>query len=270
MEEQARVARFYDELGIKEWLRLDENPRARVVLHMHKQVLRRIVRSGDRVLDAGCGPGRFASELVRLGARLIAGDISFSQLALAGNRAGSFPKDSRRDLALLTVTSLPFADACFDATVCFGSILSHLGSQAEAGLRELVRVTRIGGCVLISVQSSQNYYLPYILDQVSKVGLESVDRAMMMGTEIAGASHIPWRAFSHAEIESLAARLDCDAMAISASNVLATVDSIPLLETMEKDESLWRAFLRWEEHLGRQRGNTERGSHMIAVLRKRA
>jgi hypothetical protein len=36
---QAGVARFYDNLGIKEWLRLESDVRMRVIFRLHRSVL---------------------------------------------------------------------------------------------------------------------------------------------------------------------------------------------------------------------------------------
>jgi ubiquinone/menaquinone biosynthesis C-methylase UbiE len=271
MEQQASVSRFYDHYGEDEWLRLEKDARARVILHLHKRALERFVRAGDRVLDAGCGPGRFSFELQRLGARVTAGDISPTQVSLVRQHIVSqTPAQKSPDLAVLTTTAIPFRDAAFDCVVCFGSVLSHLGEQAQAGMRELVRVTKKGGLLLISVMSTQNRYLPGILDAVTNQGIAAVDAHIREGVELPDASGIPWRTFGHEELEALAKSASCDIVSISASNVMATVADIPLLDQIEKNEALWQAFIGWEEHLSQLRGNTERGSHLIAVLRKQA
>lgn len=70
------IARFYDEYGAREWERFDLSAMDRVGLEVHLRLLREHIRVGDRVLDAGAGPGRFTLELARLGARVVAGDIS--------------------------------------------------------------------------------------------------------------------------------------------------------------------------------------------------
>ena len=44
-------------------------------------------------------------------------------------------------------------DGSFDATVCFGGPLSYVVDRAEQGIAELVRVTKPGGHVLVSVMS---------------------------------------------------------------------------------------------------------------------
>jgi SAM-dependent methyltransferase len=166
------------------------------------------------------------------------------------------------------VTSLPFAGATFDRVVCFGSVLSHCGERAEEAAVEVVRVLRPDGILLISVQSTQNYYLEFMLEQVDRYGLQAVNDAILHGKQLPDESEVAWRAFSHDEIESLAHVIGCEVVCISASNVLATIENIPLLEKMERNPRLWEALLRWEEHLGQVRGNTERGAHIIAVFRK--
>src|SRR5688500_10247732 len=135
-DDQAAVRHFYDEYGAREWQRLDAEPGARVLSHLHALLLRGFVRTADRVLDAGAGAGRLARELVELGAYVSAGDVSPVQVRLCRVHAPG------ADAVQLTATALPFSDARFDVVVCFGAVLSHLGEEAEAGLAELVRVTR--------------------------------------------------------------------------------------------------------------------------------
>jgi hypothetical protein len=141
--------------------------------------------------------------------------------------------------------------------------------MAEDAARELVRVSRVGGLILLSVQSPQNHFLPEIVRLVRANGLEAVNQAILHNQQLPDETGIPWRAFSHEQVELLAQQLNCEVAFISASNVLATIHDIPLLEQIESDNAFWQAFLNWEQHLAIQRGNTEHGSHMIAVLRKR-
>src|SRR2546421_6526123 len=61
----------------------DEDARRAVVL------IQRVVgwKSGDRVLDLACGPGRHAAELERLGARVVGFDLSRAMLRRGPERA---------------------------------------------------------------------------------------------------------------------------------------------------------------------------------------
>jgi hypothetical protein len=60
-----RIAAFFDEYGEREWGRFEDGRNTRASLEVHLHYLQRFVHAGDRVLDAGAGPGRFTIELAR-------------------------------------------------------------------------------------------------------------------------------------------------------------------------------------------------------------
>lgn len=97
--------------------------------------------SGRRVLDAGAGTGAVSAELVRRGAHPVAADLSVAMLAWLARE--------RPPAAACDVRALPFLSAVFDAAIA-AFVLNHL-TDPDAGLRELVRVTRPRGTVLASV-----------------------------------------------------------------------------------------------------------------------
>jgi len=98
-----------------------------------------VVRKGDRVLDACCGTGDLA-----IGARARGADVvglDFSEAMLERSRSKSREIEWVRG----DVLALPFDDSSFDAvTVGFGV---RNVDDLEAGLRELRRVLRPGGCI---------------------------------------------------------------------------------------------------------------------------
>lgn len=77
-----RMAAFFDEYGEREWTRFEDGRTSPISLAVHTHYLRRFVRSGDRVLDVGAGPGRFTVELARIGAIITVADLSPGQLDL--------------------------------------------------------------------------------------------------------------------------------------------------------------------------------------------
>jgi 2-polyprenyl-3-methyl-5-hydroxy-6-metoxy-1,4-benzoquinol methylase len=60
--------RFYDTYGEREWARLESSAYNRLEAIIHADFTHRYVRQGDRVLDAGSGPGRFSILLAQIGA----------------------------------------------------------------------------------------------------------------------------------------------------------------------------------------------------------
>jgi SAM-dependent methyltransferase len=104
------------------------------------------VRGCQRILDAGCGNGRYSRFLLRDAdpdAVLTAFDLAPRMLARARRRL----RNGRVSHVVADLTRLPYADASFDAVVC-GWVLEHL-PDPRPGLRELARVLRPGGKLLL-------------------------------------------------------------------------------------------------------------------------
>src|SRR5215471_13833427 len=99
------------------------------------------VRSGQRALDVGCGPGALTAELSgRLGAgEVCAVDPSESFAAAAGERLPGVA------VSVAAAERLPFPDRAFDAVLA--QLVVHFMADPVAGLREMGRVTRRGGVV---------------------------------------------------------------------------------------------------------------------------
>ena len=122
----ARTAEFFDEYGEREWTRFEDGRTPGPSLTTHVRMLEGYVRPGDRVLDAGSGPGRFTLEMLRLGAHVTALDISPGQLELLRARVPDV------DAVVGDITDLSrFPDDGFDVTVCFGGPLSYVVDRAE-------------------------------------------------------------------------------------------------------------------------------------------
>jgi arsenite methyltransferase len=103
--------------------------------------------AGDRVLDAGCGPGFYVAEtLERVGPEgsVVGVDASEPMLALAAKRCEGHDNVAfeRGD-----VTALPVADADFDRALSV-QVLEYV-ADIPAALGELFRVLRPGGRLLI-------------------------------------------------------------------------------------------------------------------------
>lgn len=120
---------------------------------LHRAWKRRLVRMaqvkpGEQALDVCCGTGDIAFGLARAGATVAGIDFSEAMLHVAQRRSGiphstlRAPHFQRGD-----AQALPFGDSTFDITTV-GYGLRNLPSW-ERGLREMHRVTRPGGRVLV-------------------------------------------------------------------------------------------------------------------------
>ena len=97
--------------------------------------------TGRRVLDLGCGKGRFARVLAARGARVVGLDVSAAMLAGAG-RAGL-------DRVLGSARRLPFGGSSFDAAIAV-EVFEHLEPRViDDACREVTRVLRPGGLFVL-------------------------------------------------------------------------------------------------------------------------
>jgi 2-polyprenyl-3-methyl-5-hydroxy-6-metoxy-1,4-benzoquinol methylase len=96
-----------------------------------------------RVLDVGCGEGRFAVELAREGLEVVGVDVAEEAVSRARARA---PQLDFRVIPLQG--EWPLADASFDA-VWAGETIEHVADTSR-WLSQLARVLRPGGRLLLS------------------------------------------------------------------------------------------------------------------------
>jgi demethylmenaquinone methyltransferase / 2-methoxy-6-polyprenyl-1,4-benzoquinol methylase len=99
------------------------------------------VGPGTRALDVATGTGDLALALARRGGEVVGSDFSEGMLHRAREKSSAVRWEQGNALAL------PYEDASFDAaTVGFGA---RNFSALEDGLREMVRVVRPGGRVVV-------------------------------------------------------------------------------------------------------------------------
>jgi SAM-dependent methyltransferase len=262
--DRERTAAFYDEYGEREWTRFEDGRTPAPSLDVHVEHLRRFVRAGERVLDAGAGPGRFTIELARVGCDVVVADVSPRQLELNRERVAAAGLEERVvERVQADVTDLSrFDDAGFDATVCFGGPLSYVLDRADDALAELVRVTRSRGHVLVSVMSLVGtivHYLPIVLDLVRRDGAAKSDAILETGLLPEGDDygHLTMKLYRWSELETL----------LSPHGTIVAAAAAGLLPPAKPEEPELRAFLsRAELALASEPGALACGQHILAVL----
>ncbi len=145
-----------------------------------------------RLLDAGCGNGRYAIPLAMRGFDVVAVDVSLNALKMAGKSIVG----RKIDIGLLAsnVYQMPFSDSSFDVIWCYGVLQHLLLKEREAAIGEFRRLLRNGGLLFVEVLGEED--MRYGGDEVEP------------GT-FSRKNGIVYHYFSRSELEELLGELSC-------------------------------------------------------------
>jgi SAM-dependent methyltransferase len=110
--------------------------------------------NGERILEAGCGAGRFTQLALETGAEVVAFDLSLAVEAAWRNNPGA------PNLSMLqaSIYEIPLRKAAFDKIFCMG-VLQHC-PDVPAAFRSLLPFLRPGGEIVIDVYEDQPGFPP--------------------------------------------------------------------------------------------------------------
>lgn len=110
------------------------------------------IKTGDRVIELGCGYGRILPALCSKAKQVTGIDTSLESLLSADKLRTSYPNLS---LALMNAAALGFPGETFDVTICIQNGISAFHVDPGQLINETIRVTKNGGIILFSSYASK-------------------------------------------------------------------------------------------------------------------
>ncbi len=184
MSEQ-RVKKFYTGEVRKEWKRLVRDAYHRLEFETTLHFLEKYLPKRGRILDAGGGPGRYSVELARRGYEVVLLDLTPANLEFAKRQIKrAHVQDHVTEIVEGSIADLSrFSSNSFDAVICLGGPLSHVPDRRKRtkAISELVRVTKKGAPILVSVMSRLGLQVVVLSLFPHEIELPQFKRARDMG-----------------------------------------------------------------------------------------
>lgn len=125
--------------------------------------------AGKRILDAGCGHGRYAGWLIERGADVLAVDENTEMLEQARQRVSKQAELRQADMT----EPLEFVDDSeFDGVVCGLSL--HYVKDWRQPFTEFARILRPGGFLVFSAQHPVDEYIAFDAENYFEIGQEQM------------------------------------------------------------------------------------------------
>jgi len=259
----ADVADFYDRFGDREF------GRPSLVNYVSEALHEAFLRGArGRALDAGAGIGRFTVPLARHCRSVVVVDISSSQLERNRVRVREAGLLRRIEAHLqLDISHLKgLGDSSFDSVVCFRGPINYSVTSLDRALSELLRVTRPGGLLLVSVRTRFSAIRSLALAGVHLNDLLQMRRALGVSIKpVIRARHVPaQRLISIGEFLDLVAHQSGVVERVSGDGFLT-----PWLAASTQT-TLWPAILKIERRLARDVYAVATANHAMFAIRKSA
>jgi len=164
-----KTASFFGDLfgSFDEWMHyLDQDTKKnglRTMFAANGIDLSEVLSSKEKVLEAGCGYGRYTYELLKEGGpdgkqrEITCLDLSQENLVMNRRMTRTLFPDSRNEYVRGSVTAIPLPDRFCDLCICTG-VIHHIDDYWK-GLDEVVRVIQPGGTLIFAVMGSRGLFL---------------------------------------------------------------------------------------------------------------
>ena len=267
---------YYNSYGEREWERLEKSLHGRVHFEVTKHILRRHLPGEGHLLDAGCGPGRYAIHLAEEGYRVSLVDISEEQLKLAEEKIGEAGvRENISEVRCLDICDLSeIHDASFDAVLCLGGALSYVRDARDSAISELIRVAKPRSPVIVSVMSllgtfhliSHFDHAEFLVTMEDHVEWDPSTAFPEYIDSKPGSNqwHAPMTLYTSTYMREFLEGHGCEVLEIASTNTI-TSSYWGELERISSNPEATEVLMRLEREFSTRPGVLDMGEHLIAV-----
>ncbi|MEK5032176.1 class I SAM-dependent methyltransferase [Paenibacillus sp. FSL R7-0302] len=266
----------YDTYGDREWTRLTKDGPGELLYQVHLDILQRYTKPTDTVLEIGAGSGRYTKDLATMCSELTVADLSSHQIEFNQSKMQELSlMDRIKAYHVLDVLDMSvFEEASFDTVVCIGGVINYLLDKETEGIRELLRVLKPGGILVVGSMSfigSSLYYLDGIRYEKEQFGIEATRWIMNTGIQDEEHYPVPSKHYIHmmrsSELDALFALFPVNILERSSAG-LYTQAGDAALENARNDPEFWKLMIKKEIAFTKLPGTLDCGMNIIYVVRK--
>ena len=267
---------YYDSFGAKEWTRLSRDVAGELLYHVHMDVFRCYVQKEASVLELGAGAGIFSKEFVELAGQLVVSDISAEQLAINRSKMAELGLANRiQDFLILDITNLVQIESDrFDVVTCVGGALNYTFDKEQAAVREMLRVTKPGGILIVGAVALFNSlmrYLSAIADEKQQFGIDATKWLIERGIQDAEHYPVENKNFLHmmksSDLDTLFESQSVQIVEKRAASIFSLAGE-EALNQAKADPELWELLVSKEIEFSKDPAYLNCGANLIYVVKK--
>ena len=265
------VKKYYSEQSAKEWRRVVRDAYHRLEFDTTVYFMRKYLPKEGIVLDAGCGPGRYAIEFGKMGYDVVLFDLSQEMLEIAKKQVKRSGVQKANKILQGSIDDLSmFGDETFDAAACLGGSLSHLLDEAKRGkaVDELIRVTKKGSPIFVSVIGRTAVLVSELIRSPQEIELEFFKAIRDTGDYSGGYGFAPCHFYLPEELRFFLGNHGLEVLEMVGLEGLASGHLRETNRLAKKYPVAWKTW--WETHLKTCFLPTAIGisEHFLAICRK--
>ena len=267
------IAEMYNSNPDYEYNRLDKNPFNSLEYYTTIHFIKKYIKSGSKVLDAGSGPGRYLNELLNNKFKSTLLDLSNGNIETAKSKIKQLPKELKANIERLIVGDIRnmhmLEKNSFDAVLCLGAPISHIPDLSERieAISELVRVVKENSFVFLTAVGYYSAIKTYALNLQADLLIDDFDLLNRTGDSYVMGNK--WHFYKANELKSQAEECGLEIIEMVGCESLSA-NIIKQTNSLANNPEQWD---KWKEIIIEHSTNpsvVDNSNHILLIGKKRS